>query len=309
MAEFIIALGQALLVVLLAPLVSGLARVMRAKIHSRTGPGILQDYRDLAKLFKRQDLHSKSSGYLFRYMPVIFLASVLVVAMGLPILTRQSPIPGLGDMITIVYLLALSRFVFVLAALDSSSSFSGTGGIRELIVSTLIECAMLLSLLVVALIVGSTNVGVIGSKIAAGDLKSIIAIVLAGIAFAFTIYVELGKLPFDLAEAEQELQEGPLTEYSGPSFALLKMALSSKQIVVISWFIALFVPFGSAVALTPLALIVALLVYLLKLFAIFFVVSLVENTVTRVRFRLLSRQCWVVVGIASLAFMFYLIGL
>jgi hydrogenase-4 component C len=309
MAEFIIACVQAAAVVLLAPLVSGLARVMRAKIHSRTGPGLLQDYRDLAKLFKRQDIHSKSSGYLFRYMPVVFLGSILVIAMGLPIITRASPIPGLGDMITIVYLLALSRFVFVLAALDSSSSFSGAGGIRELIVSTLIECAMLLSLLVVALIAGSTDIGIIGSRIASGDINSIIAVVLAAIAFAFTIYVELGKLPFDVAEAEQELQEGPLTEYSGPSFAVLKLALSSKQIVVISWFIALFLPFGSAVALTPFALIIAVAVYLLKLFAIFFIVSLIENTVTRVRFRLLSRQCWLVVGIASLSFIFYLIGL
>jgi hydrogenase-4 component C len=309
MAGFIVALVQVVLIVALAPLASGMSRVMRAKIHSRTGPGILQDYRDLAKLFKRQDIYSKSSSYLFRYLPVVFLASILVVAMGLPILTRLSPLPGLGDMITIVYLLALSRFVFVLAAIDSSSSFSGTGGIRELIVSTLVECAMLLSLLVVALIAGTTDVGVIGTRIASGDSGSIIAVILAAIAFAFTVYVEMGKLPFDVAEAEQELQEGPLTEYSGPSFALLKLSLSCKQIVVISWFIALFIPFGSAVALTPLALIVALIVYLLKLLAIFLVVSLIENTVTRVRFKLLSRQCWIVVGIASLSFIFYVIGL
>jgi hydrogenase-4 component C len=309
MLEFIIALVQAVMVVLLAPLVAGLGRVMRAKIQSRTGPGLLQDYRDLAKLFKRQDIHSQSSGYLFRYMPIIFLSSVLVIAMGLPMLTQASPIPGLGDMITIVYLLALSRFVLVLAALDSSSSFSGAGGIRELIVSSLIECAMLLSLLVVALIAGSTDIGIIGARIAAGDPNSIIAVFLAGIAFAFTIYVELGKLPFDLAEAEQELQEGPLTEYSGPSFAILRLAVSSKQIVVISWFIALFLPFGSALSLTPLALLIALPVYLLKLLLVFLAVSLVENTVTRVRFRLLSKQCWVVMGIASLSLIFYIIGL
>ena len=278
-------------------------------MHSRKGPGLLQDYHDIAKLFKRPDVHTVSSSYLFRAMPVLLLATVMVLAMGMPMLTRFVPIPGIGDMITIVYILALSRFIFVLAALDSSSSFSGVGGIRELIIGTLIEAAMLFSLLVVALVAGSTDVGIIGAHIASGETSSYVAVVIAAAAFAVTIYVELGKVPFDLAEAEQELQEGPLTEYSGPSFALIKLAMAVKQIVVVSWFIALFIPFGSAVELTPLALLIGLGVFLLKLVVIFFVVSIIENSVTRVRFKLLSQQSWAVVGISALAFIFYLVGL
>jgi hydrogenase-4 component C len=309
MIGFLLAFFQVVLVVLLAPLFSGFARVMRAKMQSRTGPSLLQDYRDIAKFFKRPDIRSDSASYIFRNMPVVLLASVLLLAMSLPLITRFSPIPGLGDMITIVYLLALARFVFVLAALDSSSAFAGVGGIRELIVSTLIECAMLMSLMVVALVAGSTDVGTIGARIASGDTSSIISVIVAAVAFAFTIYVELGRIPFDLAEAEQELQEGPLTEYSGPSFALVKLALSVKQIVVVSWFIALFIPFGAAAELSPIALLIGLVVYLIKLLVIFFVVSLIENSVTRVRFKLLSRQSWVVVGISVLALAFYIVGL
>jgi hydrogenase-4 component C len=309
MVGFVIAIFQALLVVLLAPLFSGLARVMRAKMQSRQGPPLLQDYRDIAKFFKRPDISSASASYIFRLMPVVLLASMLVLAMGIPMITQFSPIPGLGDMITIVYLLALGRFVFVLAALDSSSAFSGAGGIRELVISSLIECAMLMSLMVVALIAGSTDVGTIGAKIASGNVESLIAVLVAAVAFAFTIYVELGRIPFDLAEAEQELQEGPLTEYSGSSFALIKTALSVKQVVVISWFIALFLPFGSAVELAPLALVIGLVVFIVKLFVIFFIVSLIENNMTRVRFKLLSNQTWVVVGISALALVFYIVGL
>jgi hydrogenase-4 component C len=309
MIGFVIAIFQALLVVFLAPLFSGLARVMRAKMQSRQGPPLLQDYRDIAKFFKRPDTSSASASYIFRLMPVVLLASMLVLAMGIPMITQFSPIPGLGDMITIVYLLALGRYVFFLAALDSSSAFSGAGGIRELVISSLIECAMLMSLMVVALIAGSTDVGVIGAKIASGYVESLIAVLVAAVAFAFTIYVELGRIPFDLAEAEQELQEGPLTEYSGPSFALIKMGLSVKQVVVISWFIALFLPFGSAVELAPLALVIGLVVFIVKLFVIFFIVSLIENSMTRVRFKLLSNQTWVVVGISALALVFYIVGL
>ena len=309
MFEFLIALVQALLVVLLAPLVSGISRVMRAKIQSRKGPGLLQDYRDLGKLFKRPDLRSKYAGSVFRYMPVIFISSILVIAMALPMITRFSPIPGIGDMILVVYLLALSRFIFVAGALDSASAFAGAGGIRELIISTLIESAMLMSLLVLALITGSTDIGTIATQISSGNFSGIIAVSLAAIAFAFTIYVELGKLPFDLAEAEQELQEGPLTEYSGPSFALIKIGLGCKQIVVISWFVALFIPYGAASDLSLLALLVGLVVWLVKILLIFSIVAVLENIVARVRFKLLSRQSWFVVGISVLAFVFYVVGL
>ncbi len=309
MTEIIIAIVQALLLMLLAPLVSGTARWMRAKMHTRRGPSILQDYYDIAKLLKRQDVRTQHSSFVFRLMPPLYMGVLLILACGMPMITRACPIPVLGDVITIIYLLALPRFFFALAAVDSSDAYSGVGGIRELIVGVLVEPSMMLALFVAALATGTTNIGAMGEAIGSLSVTSPVAVVVAAAAFALACYVELGKLPYDVAEAEQELQEGPLAEYSGPSLAMAKASLSMKQVIVVSWFIAVFLPFGSATELTIPALALGALVFVVKVAAIFFICSIVENLVSRVRWKYMSRQTWAVVGVSVLALVFCVLGI
>jgi hydrogenase-4 component C len=309
MAEIILGCVQALLFVLAAPLVSGCARWMRAKMQTRHGPPILQDYYDIAKLFKREDIHTRESSFVHRIMPPIFLGTLALLAMGMPTITRFCPIPFLGDIILVIYLCALPRFFFALSAVDSGSSYAGVGGIRELIIGILVEPAMLLALFVTVLATGTTNIGSMGLAIGSFSAVNPVAVIFAGVAFACACYIELGKLPYDLAEAEQELQEGPLAEYSGPSLAMVKMSLSLKQIVVVSWLIAIFIPFGSSVEMTALSLAAGLAAYLFKMIVIFFICMIIENVVARVRYKLLGRQTWVVVGISAFAFVFFIVGL
>lgn len=309
MTEIIIAIVQALLLMLIAPLVSGFGRWLRAKMHTRRGPSILQDYYDLIKLMKRQDLQTKDSTFVHRLMPPLYLAVMFLLACGLPMITRACPVPALGDIITIIYLLALPRFFFALSGVDSSNAYAGVGGIRELIVGVLVEPSMMLALFVAALATGTTNVGAMGQAIGSLSVGSPVAMVVAAVAFALACYVELGKLPYDMAEAEQEIQEGPLAEYSGASLAMVKASMSMKQILVVSWFAAIFLPFGSATELTLPALALGLVAWLVKMFAIFFVCAVVENLVARVRWKLVGRQTWTVVGIAVLALVFCILGI
>ena len=139
--------------------------------------------------------------------------------------------------------------------------------------------------------------------------RRISALVTAAIAFAFAMFVEMGKLPYDMAEAEQELQEGPLTEYSGPSLALLKAAMGMKQLLILAFLFATFVPFGSSTDFSPLGLAIALVVFVAKIAVVAVVLGVVENSVARARFRLTPRHSWFGLGIASLGFVFYLVGL
>lgn len=308
MTETIIAIVQCLLLVVLAPLVSGTGRWMRAKMHTRRGPSILQDYYDIFKLLKRQDVHTADSSFISRLMPPLFFGTMLVLACGMPMIGRSCPVPWLGDIVPIVYLLALPRFFFALSGVDSSNAYAGVGSMRELIVGVLVEPSLMLALLVAALAAGSTNIGEIGIAIGSFQTGSPVAVVVAGIAFAVACYIELGKLPYDMAEAEQEIQEGPLAEYSGPSLAMVKMSLSMKQIIMVSLFLAIFLPFGSAVDLTWPALVSGFVAYLVKLAIVFFICALVENLVARVRYRLLGRQTWTVVGVSVLAFVFCVLG-
>ncbi|WP_447872861.1 respiratory chain complex I subunit 1 family protein [Serratia fonticola] len=302
------ALMQALIMLALAPLFTGISRQIRARMHSRRGPGIWQDYRDMGKLFKRQEVAPAQSGAIFRVMPYVLLSSMLLVAMTLPIFTRTSPFAGAGDLITLLYLFALFRFFFSLSGLDTGSPFAGIGASRELTLGVLVEPTLILALLVVALIAGSTNIGTISATLTEG-WSSPTATLLAMLACGFAAFIEMGKIPFDVAEAEQELQEGPLTEYSGSGLALVKWGIGLKQVVMAELFLAVFIPFGKAVELTVPALALAAVIMLAKLLAVFVIASIVENTLARGRFLLTHHVTWLGFGVAALAFVFYLTGL
>lgn len=304
----IFALIQAALLLLLTPLFTGISRQIRARMHTRRGPGIWQDYRDLFKLLKRQDVAPAQSGVIFRAMPWVLLGSMLLVAMTLPVFTLTSPFGGAGDMITLLYLFALFRFFFSLSGLDTGSTFAGIGASRELTLGVLVEPTLILGLLVVALIAGSTNIGTISATLTAG-WSSPTATLLALLACAFACFIEMGKIPFDVAEAEQELQEGPLTEYSGSGLALVKWGIGLKQVVVAELFLAIFIPFGKAAEMTAGALVLALILMLIKLLVVFILASLFENTLARGRFLLTHRVTWIGFGVAALSFVFYLTGL
>lgn len=241
----IFALAQAVILLMLTPLFTGISRQIRARMHSRRGPGIWQDYRDIHKLFKRQEVAPTSSGLMFRLMPWVLISSMLVLAMALPLFITVSPFAGGGDLITLIYLLALFRFFFALSGLDTGSPFAGVGASRELTLGILVEPMLILSLLVLALIADSTHIEMISNTLAMG-WNSPLTTVLALLACGFACFIEMGKIPFDVAEAEQELQEGPLTEYSGAGLALAKWGLGLKQVVMAALFVALFLPFGRA---------------------------------------------------------------
>ena len=150
MNNIVLAVLQGVVVMAVAPFFSGLGRVIRAKMHNRRGPSIMQDYRDLAKLFARPESQSEDASFALRIMPPLFFAVAFMLAMGLPLFTAQSPIPVFGDAITIMYSLALARFFFALCGVDSSNAYAGIGGVRELLMSVLIEPSMLLALFAAA---------------------------------------------------------------------------------------------------------------------------------------------------------------
>ncbi|HHE4876088.1 respiratory chain complex I subunit 1 family protein [Morganella morganii] len=302
------AVVQAIFLLLLTPLFTGISRQIRAKMHSRQGPGIMQDYRDITKLLKRQSVAPRDSGFIFWVMPYVLLGSMLLLAMALPVVTTTSLFSGAGDLIIILYIFALFRFFFSLSGLDTGSPFAGIGASRELTLGVLVEPILFLGLLVVALIAGSTNIGSISAVMSQGWVSPT-ATFLAMLACGFATFIEMGKIPFDVAEAEQELQEGPLTEYSGSGLALVKWGIGLKQVVVAVLFLSIFFPFGSASVLTAGSLLLALGLMLVKLLVIFVLASLVENSLARGRFLLTHHVTWLGFGVAALGFVFYLTGL
>jgi len=297
---------QALLLLLVAPLYSGFARVMRAKMHSRQGPPLMQNYRDITKLMTRQEVVSDQAGWIFRVMPYLSIACMFLAAIIIPVLVTASPLEAAGDLILIIYLFALPRFFFALAGLESGSTFGGIGSRREMLVSALVEPILLMVIFVMALLAGTTNLGRISTEVATGAFPYSLAYLLGMVAFAFAAYVEMGKLPFDLGEAEQELQEGPLAEYSGRSLAILKWSIYLKQLVLVALFVALFIPFGAMTSLSLVGFVLALVIFPLKALLWYFVAGVLENAMARTRFMNAPAVVWVALGAAFLSFVFYL---
>ena len=302
---------QALVLFALAPLLSGVTRVARARLHNRRGPGVLQEYRDLIKLFGRQSIAPDAAGWVFRLMPFVMVGvmltiatalPVITVASPLPVITVASPLPVLGDLITLIYLFAIARFFFAIAGLDTGSPFTGLGASREAMLGVLVEPILILGLWVAALVAGSTHISYITAAIYHWPAGRSLPLILALCACAFATFIEMGKLPFDLAEAEQELQEGPLTEYSGSGFAVLKWGICLKQLVVLQLFVGVFFPWGQMMHFSVTGLLLALAIAIVKLLVGVLVIALFENSMARLRFCATSRVTWAGFGFAFLAF-------
>ncbi|MGB7803400.1 respiratory chain complex I subunit 1 family protein [Buttiauxella sp.] len=293
---------QALVLFAFAPLLSGITRVTRARLHNRRGPGVMQEYRDLFKLFSRQSVAPAASGWVFRLMPFVMVGVMLTIATALPVVTLWSPLPSLGDLITLIYLFAIARFFFAIAGLDTGSPFTGIGASREAMLGVLVEPILILGLWVAAQVAGSTHITNIASTIYHWPAAQSLTLILALAACAFATFIEMGKLPFDLAEAEQELQEGPLTEYSGAGFAVLKWGISLKQLVVLQMFVGVFIPWGQMSEFSWGGLVLALVLAVVKLVLGVLIIALFENSMARLRMLETSRITWAGFGFAFLAF-------
>jgi hydrogenase-4 component C len=304
----VLAVVQAMLMLALAPLATGFSRVIRAKIHSRKGPGVLQDYRDIGKLLRRQSVAPSNAGFIFWIMPWVLIVTMLLIGMALPTMTQVSPFPISGDIITDIYLLAIFRFFFALAGIDSNSMFGGLGSSRELTLGILVEPILILSIVVVALAIGTTDLGYISHAMATTSWHQPLTMTLAGAVCAFALFIEMGKLPFDSAEAEQELQEGPVTEYSGASLAMVKLGLGLKQLVVAQLFLAIFIPWGKAASLSTEGLFAAFVILFIKLLVVFLIAGIAENTMARFRFMKIHRAIFPAFLVAVLALVFLIFG-
>ncbi|MFR4487600.1 MAG: respiratory chain complex I subunit 1 family protein, partial [Escherichia coli] len=130
-------------------------RVARA-VRS-VGPGVL-DYRDIIKLLGRQSVGPDASGWVFRLTPYVMVGVMLTIATALPVVTVGSPLPQLGDLITLLYIFSIARFFFAISGLDTGSPFTAIGASREAMLGVLVEPMLLLGLWVAAQVAGSTNI-------------------------------------------------------------------------------------------------------------------------------------------------------
>ena len=265
------------LVLLAAPFFQGVLRKITARIQSRQGPPLLQPYFDLLKLLGKEDIESGEMPRMQQFAVYLSMATVLtvicLVPMGFP-----APMNYAGDAILLIYLLTLSGICTLLAGLAAGSTYSLVGASREMMSMIVLE-----PLLVIAIVTGAIhtqsfrlNTVLHGSVYATGGFPWSGLIMIVVILLSFQAFVQ--RAPFDISEAETELMEGPLMEYSGPKLALLKYASMAKLVIYSALFVGLFDPWGSELAF-PLGW----LTFWLKVFGLVVLVTVVAATHARYR--------------------------
>ncbi len=234
-------------VLLIAPLCEGVLRKVTAGLQSRRGPPLWQPYFDLLKLLGKEDIESGESPGMQRFVARLALAAVLTVACLVP-MGFPAPMNGAGDVILLICLLTLCGICTLLGGLAAGSTYSLLGIGREMMTMIALEPLFAVALLIGAVQVGSFRLDAVlnGSVYAAQGIPWSGLILLVVMVMSFQAFVQ--RVPFDIAEAETELMEGPLSEYSGPKLALFKWAQMVRLVVHSGLFVALFVPWGSGLA-------------------------------------------------------------
>lgn len=281
------ALAQVALTLLVAPLLFGVTKRVKARLQYRRGPGLLQPYHDLAKWWGKERVQSETAGPLTAVAPAIVLAVIVSATLLVPLLGPRSPLIGWGDVIVIVGLLAVARFVMALAALDAGSAFGGMASSREVAIATLVEPALLLALAGVVLASGSTDLSTIAARGGASGIAWYTpSVLLAAASFAIVAVAETGHEPIDNPDTHLELtmiHEGMLLEASGPRLAILMYAAQLKLVLVATIFAAAFLPVGMAAELTPPSLIIALVAAFAKLVVAAVVLGLLDAGLAKLR--------------------------
>jgi formate hydrogenlyase subunit 4 len=273
----LLAVANIVLVLALSPLFEGILRKVTARIQSRQGPPIWQSYYDLLKLLGKEDIESGESPVMQRFAAYLSLATILSVALLVPMGGRV-PLQSGGDAILLIYLLTLCGISSLVAALAAGSTDSLVGMSREMMAMMTLEPILALAIIVGAVHTGSLRLEPVlhGSVYGTGGIPAAGLIMLGVMIFALQAFV--GRVPFDTAEAETEIMEGPMIEYSGPKLALFKYARMAKLFVYSALFVALFVPWGSHL-IYPLSL----LVFLAKVLGVVLAVTLIAATHARYR--------------------------
>ena len=277
----VIIIVQALILILISLLISGIIRKIKDNLKMRKGASIFQPYYNFLKLLSKDEVISENSSWIFKITPFIVLAAAITATCLIPLFGTGFSLNNMGDIFTLIFILALGRFCLSLAGLDTASTFSGMGSSREMFISSLVEPVALLALFVVALNSGSTNLSLI-----AGVFNFKLSSLVAVIALFMVTISETSRIPIDNHETHLELtmiHEAMLLEYSGRSLAMLELATHIKQMIFFSLIAIILFPLIILPSFGLYQILFTIAFFLLKILIIGTLIALVEISIAKMR--------------------------
>lgn len=278
---------QLLLAPVLSPLGIGFIKKIKARLQNRRGAGVFQPYKNLWKLFHKDEVISADASWIFRLAPFFVFSVTIAVSAGLPLFSTLTQGAGFSDILVVIYALAIGTFFLALAGLDTGSAFGGFGSSREMTVSALAEGGFIFSLLTLALVAGTTNLFGISEAVAISYNQSFLPILLAFAGFFIVLLAETARFPFDNPATHLELtmiHEAMILEYSGKRLALMEWASANKLLIFASLGANLFFPWGIMPAGDINSILVSLLVFALKLSVFYAAIAVIESSIAKLRF-------------------------
>ncbi len=282
-----IAVIQALLVIATAPLVAGMIHKTHARLEGRQGASVLQPWRNLRKLLRKERIRPTTTSWVFQLTPIVALSTGIIIAGIVPMLTTQLGPDPVGDLFMVVYLFLLGTVFLALGGLDTATAFGGMGASREMIVSSLAEPAVLLSVFALSVSAGSSNLGAI-SAMGISEPSSVLTPgnLLAFAALAVVTLAETGRMPIDNPSTHLELtmiHEAMVLEYAGPDLAVIELAAQVKLTLFLGLLSSLFLPWGMATTTRPGDLALAAVAVALKIVVLANVIAVIEVFVAKLR--------------------------
>jgi len=282
---------QMLLVLAAAPLLTGFVRKVKARLLRRRGPPIVQPYRDILRLLKKEVVVAANASWIFRVAPYVIFATTWVAAALVPTFATGLLFSWSADLIAIIALLASARFFLALAGMDVGTAFGGIGSSREVMIASLAEPAMLLIVFTMALVARSTQLSAVADLLATSEVGLRVSLGLALVGLIIVAIAENGRIPVDNPATHLELtmvHEAMVLEYSGRHLAMLELAAAVKLLLYLSLIGCIFAPWTLAEPDGSTASHFAGFgLYLIKLALLGFLLAVFETAIAKMRvFRL-----------------------
>jgi formate hydrogenlyase subunit 4 len=278
---------QMLLVVAVAPLLVGLVRKVKARLTRRRGASLIQPYRDLFRLMRKEVVLAENASWLFRMVPYLVFGSTWVAAALVPTFATGLHFSWAADLIAIVALLASARFFLALAGMDVGTSFGGIGSSREMMIASMAEPAMLLTVFAMALVAGSTQLSTVAQFMASPDVGLRVSLGMALVALIIVAVAENARIPVDNPATHLELtmvHEAMVLEYSGRHLAMVELAAALKLVLYLSLIACVFFPWGIATGTDGVASYIGgLIFYLGKLAVGGVALAVFETSIAKMR--------------------------
>lgn len=288
-----------LIAVLISPFFFiGIINKTKAVWAGRKGASIFQPYYDFYKLLKKGVVISRTTSLIFRITPSVNIASVIFAILVIPLPFSNSVISFQGDIVLFSYILGFSKFMTVLAALDTGSSFEGMGASREVTFSTIVEPAFFIIIGSLALLTNQLSFTSIFTALSLSASYTILIKILFVISLFIMLLVEGSRVPVDDPNTHLELtmiHEVMILDYSGPDLAFILYASGLKMVMITILIVNLLIP-------ASLALVPGMLLFVLLISLSFISVGLVESLIARSRMSHVPQFIFLMTALSLTAF-------